>query len=209
MDSQNGFWFMQFKDYLNLAILVATVVAIIYGPIVAVRITLKAEDQREKTRRKYQTFYALMRTRRVTLSPEHVAALNTIQTEFHDDEKVIVAYKKYIENLSGPPLPSGSNEETSRRFMEVRTDVFNEMMFEIGKSLGFNFDKRDLAKYSYTPQGWVDIETEQTALRQLALELLQGKRGLPVSPFQVNPAANKFPPAPSVQSPGLPVVPKN
>ena len=48
MDSQNGFWFMQFKDYLNLAILVATVVAIIYGPIVAVRITLKAEDQREK-----------------------------------------------------------------------------------------------------------------------------------------------------------------
>ena len=102
-----------------------------------------------RTRRKYQTFYALMRTRRVTLSPEHVAALNTIQTEFHDDEKVIVAYKKYIENLGGPPLPSGSNEETSRRFMEVRTDVFNEMMFEIGKSLGFNFDKRDQAKYSY------------------------------------------------------------
>jgi hypothetical protein len=29
MDSQNGFWFMQFKDYLNLGILVATVIAII------------------------------------------------------------------------------------------------------------------------------------------------------------------------------------
>jgi hypothetical protein len=208
MDSQNGFWFMQFKDYLNLAILVATVVAIVYGPIVAVRITLRSEDQREKTRRKYQTFYALMRTRRVTLSPEHVSALNTIQTEFHDAEKVIVAYKKYIENLSGPALLPGSNEETNRRFMEARTDVFNEMMFEIGKSLGFNFDKRDLAKYSYTPQHWVDIEAEQNAVRQLALELLQGKRGLPVSPFQVNPAANKFPPAPSVRPPD-PVVPEN
>jgi len=208
MDSQNGFWFMQFKDYLNLAILVATVVAIIYGPIVAVRITLRSEDRREKTRRKYQTFYALMRTRRGTLSPEHVAALNTIQTEFHDDEKVIVAYKKHIENLGGPPLPAGSNDETSHRFMEARTDVFHELMFEIGKSLGFNFDKRDLAKYSYTPQGWVDIETEQTAVRRLALELLQGKRGLPVSPFQVNPAANKFPPAPSARSPD-PVLPEN
>jgi hypothetical protein len=70
-----------------------------------------------------------MRTRRVTLSPEHVAALNTIQTEFHDDEKVIVAYKKYIENLGGSPLLPGSNEETGRRFMEARADVLNEMMF--------------------------------------------------------------------------------
>jgi hypothetical protein len=72
------------------------------------------------------------------------------------------------------------------------------MMFEIGKRLGFIFDKRDLAKYSYTPQGWVDTEAEQNALRTLTLEVLQGKRGLPVSPFQPNPASDKFPPPPPV-----------
>ena len=99
MDCPLGFWCMQFKDWLNVAILIATIAAIIFGPIAAVRITLSSETSREKLRRRYQTFYSLMRTRRVTLSPEHVMALNVIQTEFHDDPKVISAYKKYIENL--------------------------------------------------------------------------------------------------------------
>jgi len=195
MNCPDGFWCMQFKDWLNVAILIATIIAIIVGPIVAVKITVNSEERREKLRRKYQTFYALMRTRRVTLSSEHVSALNTIQTEFHDDVKVIEAYKKYIENLS---LPASPPEQITQKFMEDRRDVFNEMMFEIGRSLGFHFDKRDLAKYSYTPQGWVDTEAEQNAVRKLALELLLGQRGLPVSPFQPNPAANKFPPPPSV-----------
>jgi hypothetical protein len=197
MSCPDGFWCMQFKDWLNFFILVLTAAAIVVGPIVAVRLTLRSEHEREKLRRKYQTFYALMRTRRVTLSTEHVAALNTIQTEFHDDERVVTAYKRYIENLESN-IPPGSSENASQRFMEARIDVFNELMFEIGKSLGFVFDKRDLAKYSYTPQGWVNIESEQNALRLLTLEVLQGKRGLPVQPFQLSPIANKFPPPPTV-----------
>lgn len=199
MNCPDGFWCMQFKDWLNVAILVATAVAIVLGPIVAVRLTLRFEVSREKLRRKYETFHTLMKTRRVTLSADHVTALNVIQTEFHDDEKVIAAYKKYIDNLGGPTLPTGSTEEAVRKFLETRDDVFNEMMFEIGRHLGFSLDKRELAKYSYAPQGWVNIEAEQGAMRHLVLELLQGKRGLPVAPFQANPSASKFPPPPPVQ----------
>ena len=191
---------MQFKDWLNVLILIATAIAIIVGPIVAVQITLRSEYSREKLRRKYQTFHALMKTRRVTLSADHVTALNVIQTEFHDDDKIIAAYKKYIDNLAGPPLPPGSNNEAINRYVDLRDDVFNELMFEIGRHLGFSLDKRELAKYSYAPQGWVSIEAEQNALRQLALELLQGKRPLPVAPFQPSPAANKFPPPPTTKS---------
>src|SRR6516165_6675612 len=54
-----------------------------------------------------------------------------------------------------------------------------------------------LAKYSYAPQGWINIEGEQNAIRTLALELLQGTRPLPIVPFQASPVANKFPPPPS------------
>jgi hypothetical protein len=160
------------------------------GPIVAVRLTLRLEDLRESLRRKYQTFHALIRTRRLALSSEHVTALNVIQTEFHDDEKIVAAHKKYIETL-GVPVPT--DPEGNKRVFNIRDDAFNDMMFEIGKHLGFTLDKRELAKYSYAPQGWVDVEAEQNALRRLALELLQGKRPLPVSPFQPNPAAGKFP----------------
>jgi hypothetical protein len=197
MGCPDGFWCMQFKDWLSIAILLATIAAIIIGPIAAVKITLRHELRRELLRRKYETFHALMKTRRVTLSQEHVTALNVIQTEFHDDEKVIAAYKRYIDNLAGPGLAPGSDSETVRKFLENRDDVFNELMFEIGRHLGFVLDKRELAKYSYAPQGWVNIETEQNAIRHLALELLQGKRPLPVAPFQPNPAAAKFPPPPS------------
>jgi hypothetical protein len=197
MNCPEGFWCMQFKDWLNVAILVITAVAIVVGPVVAVQITLRFEERREKRRRKYDTFHALMRTRRVTLSPDHVTALNVIQTEFHDDDKVIAAYKKYIDNLGGPVLLPGSTPEAIRHFVDERDDAFNEMMFELGKHLGFTLDKRELAKYSYAPQGWVNIEAEQNAMRQFALELLQGKRPLPITPFQPSPLADKFPPPPS------------
>jgi len=200
MDCPSGFWCMQFKDWLNVAILVVTAIAIVVGPIVAVRLTLRLETSREKVRRKYQTFHALMRTRRVTLSPDHVTALNVIQTEFHDDEKVIAAYKKYIDNLGGPVPAPGSKEEAFKRFVDERDDAFNEMMFEIGRHLGFALDRRELAKYSYAPQGWVTAEAEQNAVRQLALELLQGKRPLPISPFQPSPSAGKFSPPPTIKN---------
>jgi Family of unknown function (DUF6680) len=81
----------------------------------SVRLTLHFEMSREKFRRKYETFHALMKTRRVTLSPEHVTALNVIQTEFHDDEKVIATYKKYIDNLGGAPLAPGANDDAIQR----------------------------------------------------------------------------------------------
>src|ERR1039457_6227784 len=137
MGCPQGFWCMQFRDWLNVLILIITALAIIIGPIAAVKITLNHEERRERNRRKYNTFHSLMKTRRVTLSPEHVTALNVIQTEFHDDEKVIAAYKKYIDNLGGTPLSPGANDDAVQRFLEQRDDVFNEMMFEIGRHLGF------------------------------------------------------------------------
>ena len=66
------------------------------------------------------------------------------------------------------------------RFAADRDDAFIELMYEIGTHLEFSFDRRELAKYSYTPQGWVTTEAEQNAIRTLALELLQGKRPMPV-----------------------------
>src|SRR5437588_849463 len=82
---------------------------IVWGSITAGQIRRRLQEQRGKRRRKYDTCHALMRTRRVTLSPDHVTALNLMQTEFQDDEKVIAAYKKYIDNLAVGP-PAGSSE---------------------------------------------------------------------------------------------------
>ena len=78
MNCPEGFWCMQFKDWLNVAILIVTAIAIVIGPIVAVQITLRFVEKRGKPRRNYGTFHAIIRPPRLTLSPEHVTALNVI-----------------------------------------------------------------------------------------------------------------------------------
>ena len=191
----DGFWCMQFKDSLNVVILIFTVIAIIAGPIAAVIVTRRNDVAREKLRRRQDIFNRLMMTRRATLSADHVTALNVIQTEFHDDEKIIASFKKYMDLLAQPfPVADPS---VFCHFTEEKDDAFNELMFCVGQHLGFDLDKRDLAKYSYVPQGWVNVEAEQTAIRQLTIEVLQGKRGIPVTPLRVSDVSGKFPPAPT------------
>ena len=74
MTCPDGFWCMQFRDWLNVGILIGTIIAIIVGPVAAVKITLRHELRREMIRRKYATFHNLMKTRRVVLAAEHVAS---------------------------------------------------------------------------------------------------------------------------------------
>jgi len=192
---------MQFKDWLNTAILIITAIAIFVGPIVAVNITRKHDVAREKLRRRYEIFNKLMMTRRMILSPDHVVSLNAIQTEFHDEDTVVSAFKHYMELRAEPAPPPNAGESVHQHFTEQRVDALNELLFQIGQSLGFAFDRRDLEKYSYAPQGWANVENEQNALRRLALELLLGQRGLPVTPFQAAAATGKFPPPPSGELP--------
>ncbi|WP_342362241.1 DUF6680 family protein [Terrarubrum flagellatum] len=193
MDCSNGFWCFQLKDLINTLILGTTIVAILYGPIWAVKITRRLEDEREKRRRQYEIFHSLMKTRRVTLSPEHVMALNLVQIEFYGQERIVNAYKRYLENLSTEvPKEQGPLE----KFFDDRDDLLFELLHEIGNVLGFVLDRRELHKFSYAPQGWNNDETQLRQFRLLAIDLLSGRRALPVFQYQAAEANKKFPPPP-------------
>src|SRR5438067_9365814 len=80
----------------------ATIIAIILGPILAIQVEKYLEDRRESRRRKITLFRELMVTRGSRLSARHVEALNGIQMEFHnegEDKKVVDAWKLYITHL--------------------------------------------------------------------------------------------------------------
>lgn len=193
MSCAENFWCLQFRDFLNIAILLATVFAIGWGPIKAVAISRENETKRAKQERQYQIFHALMKTRRLILAPEHVMSLNLVQIEFYGEDKIINAYKQYIEylELTAPPAPQ------STAFYQKRDDRFFELVHEIGKSLGFTLDKRDLEKFSYAPVGWVQDEHDLRVFRKKVIELLNGRGALPVYFFKPV-LASKFPPAPNV-----------
>lgn len=187
---------MQLKDWLNVGILVITAAAIAWSPIYAVYLSRRQDEKREKLRRQYEIFHNLMKTRKTNLAPDHVSSLNVIQTDFCDDSKVIAAYKTYIELLyRAVPSPSEPQEKI-KQFFETQDHAFIELVYEMGLTLGFSIDKQDISKYSYAPIGWGNVESQQNLFRGLMIELLTGKRGLPVVQFRLGDASGKFPPAP-------------
>jgi hypothetical protein len=70
-----------------------------------------------------------------------------------------------------------------------------DLLHAMGEDLGFKYDKRDLDKLSYAPQGWSNDETTIRTIRQFAIEVMSGQRAVSVAAFAPNP---KFPPAPHI-----------
>lgn len=174
---------------------IATIAAILLGPIFAVIVTRIQDNRREERDRRVEILRSLLRTRQIRLSPDHVAALNLIELEFYGRGKVIDAHREYIKHLSSPmPMPDEQD-----RYFEVRHDLFVSLLHEIAKELGYSFDKHDLARFAYAPTGWEKDETRLRTNAALLTEILEGRRALPVTPM-TPPPQNPFPPAPIVNS---------
>jgi hypothetical protein len=162
-----------------------TIAAIIIGPIAALLIQKHLEERRARQNRRIKIFQALMANRASRLSPGWVQALNGIETEFYGEKRVIDAWRVVVDHLnaggSKDPLQIG-------RWTEALANLADEMLFEMGRSLGYDFDKVTIKRNAYYPSGWGEVELENHALRKKFLELLEGKRRLPVAVFE-----QKFP----------------
>jgi hypothetical protein len=94
---------------------IATIIALLVGPILAVWVTRRNDDRRLKQTRRMDVFRTLMRTRRVRLNPDHVGALNLVEIEFHGEASVIEAWKAYWNHLR-MVAPAGMNQDQERQF---------------------------------------------------------------------------------------------
>jgi hypothetical protein len=162
-----------------------TILAIITGPIAALLIQKSLEDRRAKKERKIRIFHTLMSNRASRLSAAWVQALNGIETEFYGERLVIEAWRLIVDHLSSPDANDPGKVD---RWTATLTDRVNEMLYEMGESLGYHFDRVTLKRSAYYPRLWGEIEVEQHALRKKLLELLDGKRRLPTAVFE-----DKFP----------------
>jgi hypothetical protein len=70
-----------------------------------------------------------------------------------------------------------------------------KLLSEMAKVLGYELEQLDVFDGGYYPQGFVDIESEQQAVRQALIEVLSGRRPLVVSPAAPAPPS-PFPPPP-------------
>ena len=87
---------MSWKEIINL-------LAIILGPILAIQVSQKLEDYKQRKARQVNIFKVLMATRATPIDVRHVEALNMIDIEFNGknskEKDVLRAWKDYLDHL--------------------------------------------------------------------------------------------------------------
>lgn len=156
---------------------VLLILAVLAGPVIAVRLTRYLDDRKEVRERKLWVFKTLMATRAYTVAPNHVEALNRIDLEFHPrkrhEKKVLDAWKEYLDVL-------GSHDLTAEQWNVKRVDLLVELLYHMGHSLNYDFDKTQIKNGTYSPVAHGRIEEQQEAIRQGVVEILEGERVLPM-----------------------------
>lgn len=178
---------MDWTDWIMIA-------AVFSGPLVAVRTTRWLDDQKEVRGRKLALYKTLMATRATNLASAHVEALNVIDITFsgggRKDRAVRLAWKALLDLL-------GDTTIQPERWAELRADLMVDLLYEMGKSLGYNFDKVDLKRGIYLPGAHIEMEQEQHDVRKGLKEVLEGRRFLPIMVVKLPPTfPDAEPPSP-------------
>lgn len=148
------------------------------SPLIAVQVTRYLDDRNEERGRKLQVFKTLMATRAYNLSPGHVEALNRIDLEFAGKSKgekaVREAWQQYLDHLDSKALEG-------QAWGDKRMVLFVDLLHAMAVMLGYEFNKTQIKNSTYAPQLHGRVESEQERVRQLTLELLEGRRSLPMA----------------------------
>ncbi|MXY68467.1 MAG: hypothetical protein F4Y47_07895 [Acidobacteriia bacterium] len=162
---------------MDLLLAVLTILAIIIGPIVALRLQERRDRSRDKQNRKLVIFKDLMATRASRSSVRHVDALNAIEIEFSAgvkaDKSVLEASRLYLDHLMDP---TSVVDET---WHEKAHGLLIDLLYAMSRALEYDFDRVDLKKV-YSPKGHFEAEVDQYLLRKYFVEIMEGKRDIPV-----------------------------
>ena len=153
----------------------ATIAAIILGPVIALWIQRISERKRNRRNRKLFVFHELMATRATRTSPRHVAALNAIEIEFSggdkSDARVLGAWRLYLDHLG-----TAVSDDLLPRWTEKSDDLLTDLLYEMSQALRYGFDKVTLKKNVYSPKAHGDLEMDQYLLRKYVVEMMAGQR---------------------------------
>lgn len=184
----------------------AVVLATLCGPILAIQIQKYLERQRSANERRQAIFRTLMSTRAARLSGPHVEALNAIDLEFYEKKRiwgkesnqfrrVRAAWNAYLDQLC-TPAPGDKNRDAV--FQAKRSELFTDLLYEMALALGYDdFDKTYIKNKSYMPQWFVDIESEETAIRKGLVGIVSGNQDVSMRITSLpNPADSSLEPPP-------------
>jgi len=179
-----------------------TIIALLLSPLIALQVSDWLADLKDGKQRRFKVYRTLMASRARRLAPDHVEALNLIDVEFHGTDKkskaVLNAWKAYLDHLNTDREPNTAVWDSKR------DDLFVDLLYEMSRHVGYDFDKTHIRRTSYFPIGHGDVEIDQYIIRKAVRGILEGKLSFPINVTGLPPAAPDAPPGP----PPLPPAPE-
>jgi hypothetical protein len=168
-----------------------TIVAILLGPILAVQAQKWIEAARFNKNQRLFIFKRLMATRGTPISPVHVEALNLIDLEFagrsEKHKQVRTRWKEYLDNLTRLEQDPQKQKEQLPAWSEKNQELLANLLHDMGKAVGYDFDTVHLKRSAYTPLGHANMEL--AGKKALALDV----KSLPTTP-ELSPSSDDEPP---------------
>ena len=143
---------MSTSDVIGICNIVATVIAVLAAPVVALWIGGILHARADIRRQQLQLLGILLSLRHQPLSPENFKALNSIDAVFAENAKVRDAWSKYFAALNDPSLNVGPG-------YAIREEKRRDLMIAIVQCLGLQkkIATSDLLR-AYTPNTIIEIE---------------------------------------------------
>lgn len=153
----------------------AIVFATFFGPIAAVQVQKFLDRRGERNRRQVEVFRALMANRLTSNSPQYVNALNAVPLEFHENKKVMDAWKDLLLHLN-------SNAKAKPEVWgQRRTTLANTLLKIMGDFLHYGFREAEIHDHAYFPEWQLMIMNDQELVRKGLVDLMTGKASLPMT----------------------------
>lgn len=181
---------------------VATIIAILLGPILAVQVQKLIERIAQRKEEKRKLFITLMSTRGRTMSLEHVQALNLIDAVFTGsrDKPVTEAWRElnsHFNSYPEAPKPPPNGEIPAEQKMRYeaeqhawtgqKDELLVTLLTKMADSLDYHFDRVLLKKGAYTPRGFDEVEMDQRVIQRGMAEVLLGLRSFPMKVTETPP----------------------
>lgn len=171
----------------NACFAIATIIAVLVGPVLAVLITRWVDNRRAKHDRQWDIFRTLMQHRRTSMNFEFVGALNLVEVEFANSADVVVAWKDLLGKFE---LMANASPEQLGNLGVERSQAQARLLNAIARKLGLEIEQLDIFFGGYSPKGWFDLESEQTIIRRWLGEIAMGRQAFPVVVHQPQPPSD-------------------
>jgi hypothetical protein len=173
-----------------------TFFAIFLGPVLAILTQMFIQWMGEQKKRRVQIYQTLMALRAAPMHPDHIRALNSIDSIFdrRSDKKVRDAWTNILEHVA-------QGDPKSREWQDTLIDRRVDLYQAVGKAVGYDHTVDYIKTRIYNPLYFQDVENDQVLIRQNFAKAIT-EHGLKVIVSEP-PAAPPLPPA-RIARPNLP-----